>query len=106
MPRFNPPIEYALAAEAAASLAHAGRRLRKALDALSKHDAAVDQCTRRADPKVRAGLLADAGEAFWGYVVQRELLGLLDADYIAAEYAVPLEVQQVMRPKISSRHCT
>ena len=100
MARFSEPIEYPFAAEAAAALAHAGRRLRKSLDALSDYDSAVSQRARGADPTVRAGLLADAGEALWGYVVQRELLGLMDADYIAAEYQVPLEVRRRMGPKL------
>ena len=35
MPRFNLPIEYPFAAEAAAALGYAGRKLGKALDALA-----------------------------------------------------------------------
>ena len=99
MPRFDKPIEYQFAAEAAAALGHAGRQLRKALDALRKYDSDVSDGSRRADPQTRSGLVAAAGEAFWGYVVQRELLGLLDPDYIAKEYAVPPEVWQAMGPK-------
>jgi hypothetical protein len=37
MPRFENPLEYQFAAEAAAALGHAGRQLRKALDALNKY---------------------------------------------------------------------
>jgi hypothetical protein len=41
-------------------------------------------------------LIAAAGEAFWGYVVQRELLGLIDPEYIGQEYGVPPEVWHAM----------
>lgn len=94
MPRFENDIEAEFAGEAAASLGLAGRRLRKALDALHKHDADVSLGTKRASSKRRTELVAVAGEAFWGYVVQRELLGLMDADYIAQEYGVPPEVKR------------
>ena len=100
MPRFENDIEAEFAGEAAASLGLAGRRLRKALDALHKHDADVSAGGKRASSKRRGELVAAAGEAFWGYVVQRELLGLMDADYIAQEYGVPPEVKRAMGPNI------
>lgn len=99
MPRFEGPIELPFAAEAAAALGHSGRQLGKALNALRKYDADVAKNSRRADPTARSDLVATAGEAFWGYVVQRELLGLLDAEYIAKEYGVTAEVWQAMGPK-------
>jgi len=100
MPRFKNPIEYQFAGEAAAALGRSGRLLKKALEALQKYDGDVLSGARRADPGVRSRLVATAGEAFWGYVVQRETLGLLDPEYIAKEYGVPLEVQQAMGPKM------
>ena len=99
MPRFDNPIEYPFAGEAALALGHAGRQLRKALDALGRYDAAVAQGIQRASRAGRSELVGDAAEAYWGYVVQRELLGLLDPEYIAAEYGVPPEVIRVMGPK-------
>jgi hypothetical protein len=102
MPRFENPIEYPFAGEAAAALGHAGRLLQKALDALRKYDSHVSAGHRRADPVVRSDLIAAAGEAFWGYVVQRELLGLLDPEYIGQEYGVPPEVWQAMGPRSQS----
>jgi hypothetical protein len=99
MPRFENPIEYPFAAEAAAAIGHAGRQLGKALDALRSYDSHVSAGYRRADPAVRADLIAAAGEAFWGYVVQRELLGLLDPEYIGQEYGVPPEVWHAMGPR-------
>jgi hypothetical protein len=100
MPRFDNPIEFLFAQEAAASLGFSGRRLRKALDALQKYDSDATAGASRCPTTVRAELVADAGEALWAYVVQREVLGLLDAEYIAAEYKVPAEVQQAMGPKL------
>jgi hypothetical protein len=102
MPRFENDIEAQFAGEAAASLGLAGRRLKKALDALHKHDADVTG-GKSASSKRRTELVAAAGEAFWGYVVQRELLGLMDADYIAQEYGVPPEVKRAMGPNIRKK---
>lgn len=99
MPKFDNPIEYQFAGEAAASLGQAGRRLRKALDALKKHDAQVASGARRASPADREGIVAAAAEAYWGYVVQKELLGLQDPEYIAREYDVPKEVLATAGPK-------
>lgn len=103
MPRFTNDIEAQFAGEAAASLGQAGRRLRKSLDALHKYDADVSAGAKRAGSKPRADLVAMAGEAFWAYVVQRELLGLMDADYIAKEYGVPPEVKRAMGPNIRKK---
>ena len=103
MPRFENDIEAEFAGEAAASLGLAGRRLRKALDALQKHDADANAPGKRASAKPRTELVAAAGEAFWGYVVQRELLGLMDADYIAQEYGVPPEVKRAMGANIAKK---
>ena len=65
MPRFENDIEAQFAGEAAASLGLAGRRLKKALDALHKHDADVSAGGKRASSKRRAELVAAAGEALW-----------------------------------------
>ncbi|HKS54446.1 MAG TPA: hypothetical protein VJS12_04130 [Steroidobacteraceae bacterium] len=99
MPRFDNPIDHLLAGEAAASFGLAGRRLRKTLDALQRYDSDVAARARRPDVAVREGLVMDAAEAFWGYVVQREQFGLLDSEYIATEYGVPDEVKRLMGPK-------
>jgi hypothetical protein len=98
VPRFDTPIEYQFAGEAAASLGLAARRLRKALDALRKYDADVARQPSLVRGKSRDDLVTSAGEAFWGYVVQRELLGLTDPEYIAKEYDVPSDVWQAMGP--------
>jgi hypothetical protein len=98
-PKFDNPLDQQFAGEAAASLGRAARHLRRALDALKKYDADTSAGNRRSSSASRADLVAAAGEAFWSYVVQRELLGLVDREYIAREYHVPAEVQQSMGPK-------
>lgn len=105
MPRFDNPIEYLFAAEAAAAFGHSGRKLRKALDALAKYDKAAAAYQMSGTP-TRAELVADAAEAFWGYVVQREQFGLMDPEYIVAEYGVPEDVQRAMGPKRAASYDT
>ena len=95
MARFENPGDYLFAAEAAAALGHSGRKLRKSLDALLQYD----RSPRSYPSRTRDEFVADAAEAFWSYVVQREQFGLLDPDYIAAEYGVPEDVQRAMGPK-------
>jgi hypothetical protein len=103
MPRFENDIEAEFAGEAAASLGQLGRRLRRALDALHKYDADSSAGIEYPGSKPRTELVATAGDAFWAYVVQRELLGLMDADYIAQEYGVPAEVKRAMGPNIRKK---
>jgi Family of unknown function (DUF6665) len=102
-PKFDNPLDQQFAGEAAASLGRAGRQLRKALDALKKYDADTAARNRRGASGTRDELIAAAGEAFWSYVVQREVLGLVDPEYIAKEYHVPAEVLQVAGPKRERR---
>jgi hypothetical protein len=97
MPRFEHPIEYPFAAEAAAALGYAGRKLRKTLDALRDFDG--DRASSR-KLSLRADLVANAAEAFWSYVVQREEFGLLDPEYIREQYQVPEDVWRAMGPKL------
>ena len=87
-------LDTLLAAEAAAALAHGGKRLRKALEALSRFDQVPDP-----ERTERAALVAEAGDALWCYVVHREILGLLDTNYILREYQVPDEVRKSMGPR-------
>ncbi len=95
MPRFEHPIEYPFAMEAAA-LGHAGKKLRKARDALKAFDEAPTSLRKLSS---RADLVAEAAEAFWAYVVQREEFGLFDPEYIREQYAVPEDVARAMGPK-------
>lgn len=92
MPRFENPTDYPFAAEAAAAFGYSGRKLRTALVALLQYD----QSSSSHSTRTRDELVAEAAEAFWSYVVQREQFGLMDPDYIAAEYGVPADVQRAM----------
>ncbi|MBL8265014.1 hypothetical protein [Steroidobacter sp.] len=103
MPRFENPIEYLFAGEAAVSFGFAGRKLQKTIQALSEYDADVMANRRKRDESVRQSLVMDAADAFWSYVVQREQFGLLDSEYIAAEYAVPQDVKLAMGPKLTGQ---
>jgi hypothetical protein len=84
VPRFDNPIEFLFAQEAAASLGFSGRRLRKALDALQKYDSDATAGASRCPTTVRAELVADAGEALWAYgLVQRSIQFALRLDFFA-----------------------
>jgi hypothetical protein len=96
-------VEKEIAGEKAAALGRSGRKLRTALDKLRRFDESGTVSHRgREAPSAREKLVEVAGEALWSYVVQREALGLIDADYIRREYAVPADVWQHMRPKAGS----
>ena len=60
--------------------------MRKSLDALRQHDADVAAGSRKSSNVARLNLVAEAAEKLWGYVVQRELVGLRDAEYIRDQY--------------------
>ena len=98
MPRIKSPIEAQVAAE---SLGYAGLRLRRALDNLQQFDSGIKSPSVPRDV-TRHSLIAEAGEAFWRYVVQRELLGVRDPEYVAKEYGVPAEVWQSMGPNTNT----
>ncbi len=87
-------VEKEVAAERAAALGLAARRLRGAVQALQKFDAAAGPAARKAGDARRTRLVEKAAEACHAYVVQRELLGFgrEDAPAIRREYEVPAEV--------------
>jgi hypothetical protein len=72
-------------------------RSRLALDALQRFDRRVADA-QQSDPVARARLVKVASDAFWLYVVQREALGLVDAEYIRTEYGVPTDVWRRVAP--------
>lgn len=94
--RFTEPLDMEFMEEAAASLGAAGRKLARSLEALETYEA---QAAGGIDATVRAELVSAAGEALWGLVVQRELLGFRDQGFITAHYEVPREVWRTMGPK-------
>ena len=74
-------LRYELLQEQAASLGLAGRKVEKALAALREHEG-----------EGRAEVLKAAADAVWGFLVQREIMGLRDRAAIVAEYGIPREV--------------
>jgi len=85
-------LEHEIAGEKAAALGHSGRRVEAALAAL------------RAGDGDRESLLDAAASAVWGFLVQRELVGLRDRDAVIAYYDIPLAVLNragSMKPKRS-----
>jgi len=95
MSRFEGPIQADLYAEVAVSLGQQSRRLRIALDRLQQHNASGS-----GDASLRMRLMEEAAERLWSYVVQRELLGLTDAEYIREAYRVPRDVWFKMGPRL------
>jgi hypothetical protein len=75
-------LRYELMEEQAASLGRSGRKVEEALAALNAHDGAEG----------RPALVKAAADAVWGFLVQREVMGLRDRARIVAEYGIPREV--------------
>jgi antitoxin component of MazEF toxin-antitoxin module len=74
-------LRYELLQEQAASLGQSGRKVEKALAALREHEG-----------EGRAEVLKAAADAVWGFLVQREVMGLRDRAAIVAQYDIPREV--------------
>ena len=74
-------LHYELMAEQAYSLGRAGQRVEAALSALREHTG-----------EGREALLKTAADAVWGFLVQREIMGLRDRAAIIAHYGIPKEV--------------
>src|SRR5690349_7200507 len=84
-------LDYEVAQEQAAALGRAGRALEAALAALSAHDR-----EGRSFDETRRSLLADAADALWRFIIQRECCGLRDSRPVMRDYRVPQEVQNRM----------
>ena len=94
-------VEKEIAGEKAAAMGRSGRKLAAALEKLRRFDEEPASGRRgRGEPSGRAKLVEAAGEALWAYIVQREAVGLIDADYIRKEYSVPSEVWKHLRPSL------
>jgi hypothetical protein len=88
-------LESEIVAEQASALARAGRRLEKALAELAGFDAGTPpQRGGRTPPPDRAALLAEARQALWYLVVQREACGFRNSAEVLSAYAVPAEVSR------------
>ena len=102
-------LQVELLQEKAANLGRLARRLERALQALAVHDAeAGARETSGGGPtpggsgkacERRGALLADAGEALFLYVVQREVLGLRGTVQALDEMGVPRQVRLRMAPR-------
>ena len=75
-------LNYELMQEQAYSLGKAGTKVEAALAALSAHPGGEG----------RAALVKAAADAVWGFLVQREVMGLRDRAAIVAHYGIPREV--------------
>jgi hypothetical protein len=84
-------LDYEIAQEQASALGRLGRALEAALAALSDYD-----CTHPQPTAQRAQLVADAADALWCFMVQREACGLRDPRPILRDYRVPAQVQNRM----------
>jgi hypothetical protein len=90
-------LQYEILQESAATLARLSRRAEATLATLAAYDAAGSAPSAAE----RDELVAAAGEALWYYVVQREVLGMGEAERVMRELDVPREVRLRMgiRPK-------
>ncbi|HEY0651309.1 DUF6665 family protein [Phenylobacterium sp.] len=75
-------IRYELLEEQAHSLGRAGRKVEMALAELRDHPGGEG----------RAVVLKAAADAVWGFLVQREVMGLRDRAAVIAQYGIPREV--------------
>lgn len=96
-------LEQEVLAEKADTLARLMKKLERALSRLAAHEerlakAADDPATPPADPARRDRLVAEAGEALWYVIIQRELCGMRRHDAVMRELAVPAAVRLRMGP--------
>ena len=75
-------LEREVAAEKAASLGRAGKKLEACLESLRSNQ----------DPARHDGLVHDAADAAYAYLIQRELCGLVDHRAIIDDYQIPRAV--------------
>ncbi|MHC4050573.1 DUF6665 family protein [Bradyrhizobium sp. 25ACV] len=96
----RPPVDilhYEIVQEQASALGRMGRTLEQALTRLREFDAAHPSSEAPASLQpARRKLVAEAGQALWMFVVQREASGLRDSRHIMRTYNVPGEVQLCM----------
>jgi hypothetical protein len=96
--RFATPADalgYEIVQEQAAALGRLGRGLERALQALRDCEA-VSTAAESMSAENRSRLVADAAQALWMYIVQREACGLRDSRAVMRDYRVPAEVQYRM----------
>lgn len=79
-------LQHELMEEQAHALGRSGEKVETALAALKAHDAAGGPV------EARPALLKAAADAVWGFLVQREVMGLRDRAAVIAQYGIPREV--------------
>ncbi|MCC7347652.1 MAG: hypothetical protein IT538_09675 [Variibacter sp.] len=91
-------LDYEIAQEKASTLGRMGRRLEERLAALTAFDADRHAVAPHSpqDAEARRQLVAEAGQALWHFVIQREALGLRDSARVLRDYNVPDEVRNRM----------
>lgn len=77
---------YEAAAETAAALGRAGKKLEAALAALKRHDATPGANRDRDE------LVQEAANCAWALFIQRDFLGLKSDHHLARTYRIPREV--------------
>jgi hypothetical protein len=92
-------LAFEIGQEKASALGRQGQRLETTLAVLRAYDSAHPQeaAARRSD-RTRAGLVADAGEALWYLMVQRDACRLHGSSALIADYGVPSEVVNCAGP--------
>jgi hypothetical protein len=84
-------VELGIRGDTAAALGRAGHKLAATLGALRAHDSSRSAHDPARDPLVQA-----AADALWGYVVQREAIGLTDHAPVARLYGISAELWKRM----------
>ena len=79
-------FSYEAAAETAAALGRAGKKLETALAALERHDATPGANRDRDD------LVQEAADCAWALFIQRDFLGLKTDHHLTRTYRIPREV--------------
>jgi len=83
-------LDREFAQERASALGRLGRAFEAALAALAQFDQTPSDTLERR--QMRRALVAEASEALWQFIVQREACGLRDMRQVLRDYAVPSEV--------------
>jgi len=85
-------LDYEIAEEQAAAFGRQARTLEKALAALAEYE----RSNGGERDTTRARLVAEASNALWCFIVQREAIGLRDSKPVLRDYCVPAEVHNRM----------
>jgi hypothetical protein len=91
-------LEFEIAQETASALGRLGRRLEGALAALRSFDAKHHEIRDEKARERRERLVAEAGEALWYLMVQRDACGLHNSASMMTDYRIPGEVVNRVGP--------